>query len=59
MSNLKENTRCKLFYCDRVKDSRCCASCSYRTRCTNPCINKPEKCGQMLTMEVSNETKHP
>ena len=58
MSNLKENIRCKLFYCDKVKDSRCCAFCKFGTKCSNPCINNPEKCGQILTMEAPNETKH-
>ena len=59
MSSLKENIRCKLFYCDRVRENRCCAVCPTRVRCANPGINSPDKCDEVQQMEVSNETKHP
>lgn len=56
---MKENIRCKLFYCDRARENRCCAICPTRVRCANPCINRPKKCGQVQKAEASNEAKRP
>lgn len=39
--------RCKLFNCDKLHRHQCCAHCSLRGRCKNPCLNSPEKCGQV------------
>lgn len=38
--------RCKIFNCDKVRKSQCCAGCPRRSRCKNPCLNSPERCGQ-------------
>lgn len=37
-------TMCVQFNCDRRKGNFCCASCGYRTKCKNPCLNSPDKC---------------
>lgn len=38
--------RCKIFNCDKVHKHMCCARCPRRSRCKNPCLNSPERCGQ-------------
>lgn len=38
--------KCRLFYCDHVRDGLCCRYCKRRERCANPCLNRPETCGQ-------------
>lgn len=38
--------RCKIFNCDKVRKSQCCALCPHRSRCANPCLDAPERCGQ-------------
>lgn len=47
----KKKRQCKLFYCDRLQERYCCADCGYQScrgpRCKNPCLNDPEKCGQV------------
>ena len=42
--------RCKIFHCDRRKGSFCCTDCGYNRPggCRNPCLNGPERCGQVL-----------
>ncbi len=39
--------RCSIFNCDKVRGHQCCALCSRRGRCKNPCLNHPDRCGQL------------
>lgn len=44
---------CMIFNCDRRHGNYCCHDCGYRTesgksRCKNPCLNVPGKCGSDL-----------
>lgn len=38
---------CTRFYCDKVRERRCCADCWRRVRrkCRNACQNDPSRCG--------------
>ena len=36
---------CTRFHCDGRRDRYCCATCFYRERCLNPCLNHPSRCG--------------
>lgn len=55
---------CKIFNCDRRRGSYCCADCGYKAsgNCKNPCLNGPERCGQVddrpapTRKKVKNET---
>lgn len=38
---------CAIFNCDRRRGSYCCADCPDRRKCKNPCLNGPERCGQV------------
>lgn len=35
---------CEIFFCDMKRERYCCMYCNDRKRCTNPCLNSPEKC---------------
>lgn len=40
--------RCAIFNCDRRHGNFCCADCGYKSaNCKNPCLNGPERCGQV------------
>ena len=39
--------RCTLFNCDKRHGHYCCAVCHLRSQCQNPCLNNPERCGQL------------
>ena len=49
-----KNKYCSIFYCDRMRERVCCASCENRSRCRRPCLNDPDRCG----LEEKKETKH-
>ena len=51
--NKIEARTCALFYCDRRRQSVCCADCGFRDRnCKNHCMNDPNKCGQCKRPEM-------
>lgn len=37
---------CKIFNCDRHRESRCCFTCADYSKCINHCLNSPRRCGQ-------------
>lgn len=37
---------CKIFNCDRHRESRCCFTCEDYNKCANRCLNSPFRCGQ-------------
>lgn len=39
---------CNIFNCDKRHGSYCCADCPQRDKCRNPCLNSPERCGQVM-----------
>lgn len=39
---------CNIFYCDRTGERTCCRSCADYDRCSNHCLNSPERCGQAV-----------
>lgn len=39
------DVRCSWFYCQRVADNRCCSVCPRLSRCIEPCLNSPDRCG--------------
>lgn len=43
---------CTRFHCDRRGDRYCCADCPLKSRCKNPCLNDPARCG------LENKAKH-
>ena len=43
----KQKQMCDIFHCDRRGDMYCCYYCPKKNTCRNPCLNNPEKCGQM------------
>jgi len=52
-----ERTMCKIFYCDRKRERRCCSGCSEYDHCSNHCLNGPERCNQSFTEEQKKEGK--
>ncbi len=40
-------SKCRLFNCDKERRHQCCAFCQHRTICKNPCLNHPDRCGQL------------
>lgn len=47
--------RCKIFNCDKVHRNQCCTMCPRRGKCKNPCLNHPDRCGQ-IREETPRET---
>ena len=49
--------RCMIFNCDRRHGHFCCADCGYKRngQCKNPCINGPDRCGQVDKREARKE----
>ena len=47
--------KCNLFNCDKMHRHQCCALCERRSSCDNPCLNHPDRCGQ-LREETPKET---
>ena len=47
--NRQSRRHCKIFNCDRRRGNFCCADCGFKRigRCKNPCLNGPERCGQV------------
>jgi len=43
--------QCSRFYCESTKEFTCCACCSQRESCTDPCLNHPSKCGLLITVK--------
>ena len=37
-------SQCSRFYCEITKEFTCCACCSQRESCSDPCLNHPSKC---------------
>lgn len=52
--NKPASRHCKLFNCDRRRGSFCCTDCGYKRTggCKNPCLNGPERCGQVLPADT-------
>lgn len=42
---MKKPRMCSRFFCDAVKERRCCADCSRAYRCARRCLNDPKRCG--------------
>lgn len=38
---------CMIFNCDRMHGNMCCVDCPHRAKCNNPCLNGPDRCGQV------------
>lgn len=49
--------RCKIFNCDRRHGHFCCSDCGYKLngQCKNPCLNGPDRCGQVGDKEARKE----
>lgn len=49
--------RCKIFNCDRRHGHFCCSDCGYKRngQCKNPCLNGPDRCGQVGDKEARKE----
>lgn len=39
--------RCSIFNCDKKHMNQCCALCAELNQCKNPCLNHPDRCGQL------------
>lgn len=39
--------RCKIFRCPTFGTYECCAECPIREGCPDPCLNHPDRCGQV------------
>lgn len=51
---------CTIFNCDRRHGNVCCADCGFKSSgaCKNPCLNGPDRCGQVLPRAKTNQTKN-
>jgi len=49
------NRYCKIFNCDRRHGNICCTDCINLSSCKNPCLNRPEICGQVKEEETAGE----
>lgn len=49
--------RCMIFNCDHMRGNICCADCSHKSKCKNPCLNNPHRCGQVKVEVVDNEKR--
>lgn len=55
---------CSMLYaaawCDRRRGNVCCADCGFKSSgaCKNPCLNGPDRCGQVLPRAKTNQTKN-
>lgn len=45
MAKKRKPRMCSTFHCDRRGDRYCCADCSQKPLCKNPCLNDPSRCG--------------
>lgn len=43
----KLNRRCVIFNCDHCRGNICCTYCINKSKCKNPCLNNPQRCGQV------------
>lgn len=43
---LSGSHKCQIFHCDRRGDRYCCFYCERKKKCKNPCLNRPDRCGQ-------------
>ncbi|WP_313525430.1 hypothetical protein [Anaerotignum sp.] len=57
ISEQKPNRRCAVFNCNRRHGNTCCADCVNRASCKNPCLNNPQRCGQVKAEVVGNEER--
>lgn len=48
---MKTEPKCKLFRCSKRRGCPCCFYCDRATQCVDPCLNHPEKCGQLVNPE--------
>lgn len=49
---------CKIFNCDRHRESRCCFTCEDYHRCANRCLNSPRRCGQAEYPKPKRQRRH-
>ena len=49
--------KCLIFNCDRRRGNFCCTDCDRKDtgRCQNPCLNSPERCGQVDKRSIRKE----
>lgn len=45
--NASTGRKCLIFNCDYRHGNYCCADCDRWSRCKNPCLNSPERFGQV------------
>lgn len=38
--------KCEIFHCDKRGDRYCCFYCEKKSKCNNPCLNYPDRCGK-------------
>lgn len=48
---------CKIFNCDKKHGNHCCFYCSDKKKCKNRCLNHPNKCKLLVSLE-NKEGKH-
>ncbi len=53
----KAARHCQIFNCDRKHGNICCADCINRSSCKNPCLNNPERCGQVKAEVADDEER--
>lgn len=50
----KLRASCETFYCDRMRERVCCLKCPNLRKCSNHCLNTPDKCGLYIPQEENN-----
>lgn len=48
---------CQIFNCDQMRGNICCAYCVKKVKCKNPCLNNPQRCGQVKGEVVDDEER--
>lgn len=53
----KEDRFCVIFNGDHMRGNSCCADCMNKAKCKNPCLNNPQRCGQVKVVVVDDEER--
>lgn len=48
---------CEIFNCDHMRGNICCMDCMNKAKCKNPCLNNPQRCGQVKGEVVDDEER--
>lgn len=51
----KKPVECMIFNCDHRHFHACCSFCDKVRRCSNRCLNSPDKCGLYMQPERKGE----